>query len=114
MIIIDEKHQKTFSLSSLEVSFSQLKNLTSNTAEKILRLIVSKPSYPSKIARQLGLHEQVVFYHIRKLEKAKLIKLLKREDKQGGVANYYAITNDGLCTDVNIDWVLFFWSIHWN
>lgn len=94
MIIIDKKDQQTFSLSSSEINIAQLKGLTSSVAKKILCLLASEPSYPSKIAKDLKIHGQVIFYHIRNLEKAKLIKIIRREDKQGGVANYYDLTND--------------------
>lgn len=94
MIIIDKKEQQTYSLSSSEIKLSQLKSLTSDLSKKIVSLLAIEPSYPSKIARELGVHEQVIFYHIRKLEKAKIIRILKREDKQGGVANYYSLCDD--------------------
>ena len=94
MIIIDKKDQQTFSLSSSEIKISQIKSLTSKLARKILGLIASEPSYPSKIAKDLKVHEQVVFYHIRNLEKAKIIKIIRREDKQGGVANYYGLVDE--------------------
>jgi len=94
MIIIDKKDQQTFSLSSSELDLSQLKGLNSDISKKILNLISSEPSYPSKIAKDLKIHEQVVFYHIRNLEKSNFIKVIKREDKQGGVANYYDLVDD--------------------
>ena len=94
MIIIDKQEQQTLSLSSSEIKLSQLKGLSSDLSKRIVALLSVEPSYPSKIARDLGVHEQIVFYHIRKLEKSKIIKIIKREDKQGGVANYY-----GLCDD---------------
>jgi len=94
MIIIDKKEQQTYALSSSEIKLPQLKSLTSDLSKKIISLLAVEPSYPSKIARELGVHEQVIFYHIRKLEKAHIIKILKREDKQGGVANYYSLCDD--------------------
>lgn len=94
MIIIDKKDNETFSLPSSEVKLSQIKSATSNIAKKILFILSSEHSYPSKIAKDLKVHEQIVFYHIRNLEKAKLIKLIKREGKKGGFASYYGLTND--------------------
>lgn len=94
VIIIDKREQQTFSLSSSEIKLQQLRGLTSNVAKKILHLLATEPSYPSKIAKDLKIHEQIIFYHIRNLEKANLIKIIKREDKQGGVANYYSLIDD--------------------
>ena len=94
MIIIDKRDTKTFSLPSSEIKLSQVKSISSDIAKKILYLLASKHSYPSEIAKKLKIHEQGVFYHIRNLEKAKLIKIVKREDKHGGVANYYGLTDE--------------------
>lgn len=93
-MIVDKKDQQTFSLSSSEIKLSQLKSMSANISNRILHLLALEPSYPSKIAKNLKVHEQIIFYHIRNLEKAKLIKIIKREDKQGGVANYYGLTDD--------------------
>ncbi|MBM3200433.1 hypothetical protein FJZ53_05840, partial [Candidatus Woesearchaeota archaeon] len=94
MIIVDKKEQQTLSISSSEIKLPQLKSITSDISMRILHLLASEPSYPSKIARDLGVHEQIIFYHIRNLEKSKVIKLVRREDKQGGVANYYELSDD--------------------
>lgn len=48
--------------------------------------------YPMEVARKLGVHEQIVYYHIRKLLKTGAIKLVKKEDKKGAVAKYYHAT----------------------
>jgi DNA-binding Lrp family transcriptional regulator len=45
--------------------------------------------YPLEIARQLGVHEQKVYYHIRKLEEAGAIKVEREEKKKGATAKYY-------------------------
>jgi DNA-binding transcriptional ArsR family regulator len=45
--------------------------------------------YPLEIARQLGMHEQKVYYHIRKLAKAGAITVEREEKKKGATAKYY-------------------------
>lgn len=94
MKIIDERENQTLSLSSTEVKLSQIKSAASELARKILYMLSLEQSYPSKLAEDLKVHEQIVFYHIRQLEKAKLIKRIRREDKRGGVANYYSLADD--------------------
>ena len=45
--------------------------------------------YPLEIARQLGVHEQKVYYHIRKLEQSGAITVEREEKKKGATAKYY-------------------------
>jgi hypothetical protein len=45
--------------------------------------------YPLEIARQLGMHEQKIYYHIRKLAKAGVITVVREEKKKGATAKYY-------------------------
>jgi hypothetical protein len=45
--------------------------------------------YPMEVARKLKVHEQKVYYHIRKLAKAGAIKVVREEEKKGAIAKYY-------------------------
>jgi len=56
---------------------------------KILSLLAEKEMYPLEVARQLGIHEQKVYYHIRKLAKAGAITVAREEKKKGATAKYY-------------------------
>ncbi len=70
-----------------------LKGLMNDTRWKILELIAEKPRYPSEIARILKQHEQKVYYHIRQLEKAGLVRVVAREERGGSIAKYYGIVD---------------------
>jgi DNA-binding transcriptional ArsR family regulator len=56
---------------------------------KILTMLSTKEMYPLEIAKQLGMHEQKVYYHIRKLAKAGAITVEREEKKKGATAKYY-------------------------
>ncbi len=56
---------------------------------KILQLLSKKEMYPMEVAKELGVHEQKVYYHIRKLAKAGVVKVVREEEKKGAVAKYY-------------------------
>jgi DNA-binding transcriptional ArsR family regulator len=56
---------------------------------RILTLLSEKEMYPLQIARHLGMHEQKVYYHVRKLERAGAITVVKEEKKKGATAKYY-------------------------
>jgi DNA-binding PadR family transcriptional regulator len=92
MFIIEKQKNEIFSLPAKELKFNSLKNFGTELAQKIIRCISEKPKYPTDIAKELKVHEQKVYYHIRNLEKAGIIRVVKKETKQGAVANYYALT----------------------
>lgn len=79
-----------FSLPVMEISPKDAGIFSSELAIKIVKLLVKKPMYPVEIARELKVHEQKVYYHIRNLEKCGAIRVVKQEDRQGAVAKFYA------------------------
>lgn len=89
--LIDQKDGKTFSLPARIANPSEVSAAFSPLAWSILKCLTEKPSYPKEIARQLKVHEQKVYYHIRNLEKQRLITKSSIEAKQGAVANIYTI-----------------------
>jgi DNA-binding transcriptional ArsR family regulator len=56
---------------------------------KILTVLCGEEMYPLEIARRLRVHEQLVYYHIRKLAKAGAIAVEREEKKKGATAKYY-------------------------
>ncbi len=91
MFIVKKDKNLVFSLPTKEVKPKLMKFVGSELAIKILKLISEKPSYPVEIAKKLKVHEQKVYYHIRNLEKAGFIKVIKKEEKAGSIAKIYAL-----------------------
>jgi len=67
----------------------KLKMILGQTSWRILTLLSEKEMYPLEIARHLNVHEQKVYYHVRKLEKAGAITVVKEEKRKGATAKYY-------------------------
>jgi DNA-binding transcriptional ArsR family regulator len=70
-----------------------LKTILNKLTWKILTMLSEKEMYPLEIAKQLGIHEQKVYYHIRKLAKAGAIAVVREEEKKGAIAKYYKATS---------------------
>ncbi|HUH99472.1 MAG TPA: helix-turn-helix domain-containing protein [Nitrososphaerales archaeon] len=62
---------------------------------RILSLLARGPDYPSNIARQLKLYHQAVYYHMKKLERAGLVKRAAQTTVRGGKAQLYSLAADG-------------------
>jgi DNA-binding transcriptional ArsR family regulator len=69
----------------------KLKMMMGRLSWKILVMLSEREMYPLEIAKALGVHEQKVYYHIRKLIKAGAIKVAREEEKKGAVAKYYKV-----------------------
>ena len=67
----------------------KLKMVLGDLSWKILGMFAEAEMYPMEIAKKLGVHEQKVYYHIRKLVKAGAIAVVREEEKKGAIAKYY-------------------------
>ncbi len=67
----------------------RLKAVLNKLSWRILQLLSEKEMYPMEIAKKLEVHEQKVYYHIRKLARAGVVKIVREEEKKGAVAKYY-------------------------
>ena len=70
----------------------RLKSILSSLSWRILHLLSEKDMYPMEIAKKLRVHEQKVYYHIRKLARAEVIKVVREEEKKGAIAKYYRVS----------------------
>lgn len=89
--IIESNNGKTTMLPARLLTPGQLKAASSPTAWKIMQLLAEKPSYPKELGKRMKMHEQKIYYHIRHLESAGMIKKLRTETRQGALANIYSI-----------------------
>jgi DNA-binding transcriptional ArsR family regulator len=67
----------------------KLKLMLGNLSWKILLMLSEKEMYPLEIAKKMGIHEQKVYYHIRKMERAGAVAVVREEEKKGAIAKYY-------------------------
>ncbi|TRO51262.1 ArsR family transcriptional regulator [Candidatus Bathyarchaeota archaeon] len=83
----------TKSLSAKDIAVfedsEKLKSILNKLSWKILQLLSENEMYPMEVAKKLKIHEQKIYYHIRKLTKAGAIKVVREEEKKGAVAKYY-------------------------
>ena len=90
-----EKYEKGYKTKKIKIMQDpkKLKMILGNLTWKILSILSEEEHYPLEIARKLGIHEQLVYYHIKKLEKAGAIMVKKERKKKGGTAKYFKTTS---------------------
>ena len=84
----EDKTQKVKEIAVIEDP-QKLKMILDRLSWKILVMLSEKEMYPLEIARKLGVHEQKVYYHVRKLARAGAITVVREEEKKGAIAKYY-------------------------
>jgi len=67
--------------------------LNSELAQKILNELAKRPSCAMDIARRLKEHEQKIYYHLRRMESAGVIKMERTEERVGATAKIYSVAH---------------------
>src|SRR5947199_8268153 len=68
--------------------------VASPVAWRILQELAKAPDYPNALAARLKVHEQKVYYHVRRLEAAGFLEVVREEPKRGASARILAPTAD--------------------
>jgi len=84
----EDKKQKVKEIAIVEDP-QKLKMILNRLSWRILVMLSEKEMYPLEMAKKLGVHEQKVYYHVRKLAKAGAITVTREEEKKGAIAKYY-------------------------
>ena len=74
-----------------EVEAQKLNVFGSELAVKIIHELAKKSACAMDLARALNEHEQKIYYHLRRLEKAGIISLERIEARAGAVAKIYKV-----------------------
>jgi DNA-binding transcriptional ArsR family regulator len=94
MHVIKSTDKEILGLSTKEINIDGLKRIGSDLAIRILKTIKNKEMYPKQIAETIGEHEQKIYYHIKNLEAAGLIKIKRTESIKGSLAKYYKTADE--------------------
>ena len=67
--------------------------LNSKTAFKIVKSLADSPASAIDVSRKLKIHEQKVYYHVRRLEKAGIIYTISNERRHGMIAKIFSVVS---------------------
>ncbi|OIO28530.1 hypothetical protein COX86_01665 [Candidatus Micrarchaeota archaeon CG_4_10_14_0_2_um_filter_60_11] len=71
---------------------------------RILRAFAEEPKYPAEVAKLLGIQAQTVYYHVRQLLNAGLIRLVDYEARGGALAKRFSCPHSALAVTLRSDW----------
>lgn len=92
MLLLEQRKDKLVSIPVKEVRPEQIKAATAPLATRILERLEEEPTYPKALAEAMHVHEQLVYYHVRRLEKSGLIEVTGTEQVHGTQARIYSLT----------------------
>jgi len=67
--------------------------LNSKTALKIVKSLADSPASAIDVSRKLKVHEQKIYYHVRRLERAGIIHIISNEKRHGMIAKIYSVVS---------------------
>ncbi len=82
-------------LTCMQLNESQISAISGDRLE-ILKTLARQPMYAAEMARKLGIDKQALYYHIKILQKAGLIKIGEYEEKYGAMAKKYVLVSDSV------------------
>ncbi|MBD3189438.1 MAG: S-layer protein [Candidatus Heimdallarchaeota archaeon] len=88
-LLIASNHQFVTKDIKMFANPEEMKAIFSDIRWEILQRLAKKPKFPAELAREMNLHEQKIYYHIRQLINAGLIEVVKEEEIRGATARYY-------------------------
>jgi DNA-binding transcriptional ArsR family regulator len=91
--LVEETEKGQTAYKTMIVNPKNFNVLNSELSLKILHELSKQPSCAMDVSRRLKQHEQKIYYHLRRLEKAGIIKILRTEERVGAVAKIYSVSS---------------------
>ncbi len=97
--IVKEIDGRLFYDEAMEIRPNSLRAIDHSTRIRILNLLNKKPMYPVEIAKALRMHEQKVYYHVKQMLAAGVLRTVEKKEIRGTTAKKLAPTgmNFNLC-----------------
>lgn len=89
-ILKEENNKLSYSEAIIVDSPSALKIIDHPIRLEMLKMMAKKPMYPAEIAKELKMHEQKVYYHIKQMTNSGILEVVSREEIRGTVAKKLA------------------------
>lgn len=70
-------------------TYERLKSISDPLRTKMLMYLVEQPHTGHMLAHELNLSRAKILYHLRELEKHRIIQLVKKEERGGNILKYY-------------------------
>jgi DNA-binding transcriptional ArsR family regulator len=103
-ILIENNREGQKAYNSLAMDPKNLGIFANELALRIIRELSRKPRCAMDLARKLEVDEQKIYYHVRKLERAGVVKLVGTEMRYGMTAKIYRVLGPVVSAKLYDEW----------
>lgn len=75
-----------------------------NIRIRILESLSKKPMYPAELAKEMKLHEQKIYYHIKQLVNAGILEIVEKKEIRGTIAKKFAPKSMNFAVSLSKEW----------
>lgn len=99
-LVASERGRTTAKTAKVADDPARLLALTSSLAWRIVQELARKPDFAGNLARRLGVHDQKVYYHVRRLEDAGVLEEVRQVRRRGAVSRILAPTAEAFAVEL--------------
>ena len=105
--LVKERDGKLYYSSALILDNPESLNLVNHSIRiKILEILNKKPMYPAELAKEIKLHEQKIYYHIKQLVNAGILEIVEKQEIRGTVAKKFSPKSMNFAVALSKDWTI--------
>ena len=101
--LIEKKNGKPTAFDSLVLEPKKLSIFGSDLSLSIISELAKQPACAMDLSRRMGQHEQKIYYHIRRLENAGIVKHIRSEKRFSMTAKIYGVVSPVISTKLYDD-----------
>ncbi len=103
--LVKEKEGKLYYSPGIILENHESLNLVNHSIRiKILEILSKKPMYPAELAKDMKLHEQKVYYHIKQLLNAGILEIVEKKEIRGTVAKKFFPKEMNFSVSLSSEW----------
>jgi len=103
--LVKEKDGKMYYSSALILDNADSLNLVNhNIRIKILEILSKKPMYPAELAKEMKMHEQKIYYHIKQLVNAGILEIVEKKEIRGTIAKRFSPRSMNFAVSLSKEW----------
>jgi len=103
--LVKEKNGKLYYGPTIILDNADSLNLVNhNIRIRILKLLKEKPMYPAELAKEMKIHEQKIYYHIKQLVNAGILEIVEKKEIRGTIAKKFSPKSMNFAVSLSKDW----------
>jgi DNA-binding transcriptional ArsR family regulator len=103
-LVKEENGELIYSDTMIVDSPESLKIIDHPIRLKILTMLAKKPMYPAEIAKELKMHEQKVYYHIKQMSISGILDVVEKKEIRGTIAKKLSPKFLNFSISISEDW----------